>query len=184
VLLRLCQELPPHSRILDVGCGNGSVAVEIARLGHSIVGVDLSQSGIGFARENCPAGRFEVLPANKDLPEALQEAPFDLVYSIEVVEHLYDPRTFIAGCFAATKSRGRFFCTTPYHGYLKNLALSVAGVWDRHGEALVDGGHIKFWSRRTLSTLILEGGFRDLRFRGAGRWPYLWKSMAIDCIRP
>ena len=42
-----------------------------------------------------------------------------------------------------------------------------------------DGGHIKFWSCTTVSQLLNESGFRIVRFIGAGRLPFLWKSMIV-----
>ena len=182
-ILSLCGDLPAGSRVLDVGCGNGALAAEFARRGHSVVGIDLAEAGIRIARQSCPAGRFEVLAADRDVLKNLAEKPFDLVLSAEVVEHLYDPRSFMAGCYAATRAGGRFICTTPYHGYWKNLALSLAGGWDRHADPLFDGGHIKLFSRRTLSALMTEAGFGDLVFRGAGRLPYLWMSMVMRGTR-
>jgi hypothetical protein len=41
------------------------------------------------------------------------------------------------------------------------------------------GGHIKFWSRNTLSLLLQESGFEVVAFSGVGRFPYLWKSMVL-----
>lgn len=180
----LCRNLAPHSRVLDVGCGNGALAAEFIKRGHSVIGIDLAEAGVRIARATCPEGRFEVLPADRDILKNLNEAPFDLVYSVEVIEHLYDPRSFLAGCHAAIRPKGKFIVTTPYHGYLKNLAISLAGAWDRHTDPLFDGGHIKFFSRRTLSALLTEAGFRDLEFQGSGRYPYLWKSMVLAGIRP
>jgi 2-polyprenyl-3-methyl-5-hydroxy-6-metoxy-1,4-benzoquinol methylase len=183
-ILRLLGDLPPGSRILDIGCGNGSVALEVTRRGYSVVGIDLAEAGVCIARESCPAGRFEVLAADGDVLKNLDEPPFDAVYSAEVVEHLYDPRSFMAGCYAAIKPKGRFICTTPYHGYWKNLAISAAGGWDKHADPLFDGGHIKLFSRATLSTLMAEAGFKNLKFYGSGRYPYLWKSMIMTGERP
>jgi hypothetical protein len=54
---------------------------------------------------------------------------------------------------------------------------------DNHYSALWDGGHIKFWSRSTLTTLLQEHGFRVIRFEGAGRVPLLWKSMIVTAQR-
>jgi 2-polyprenyl-6-hydroxyphenyl methylase/3-demethylubiquinone-9 3-methyltransferase len=183
-ILKLCDKLPPNSRILDIGCGNGSLTLEFARRGHKVVGVDLSEDGIRIARGCCPEGRFEVLAADRNILHYLHEEPFDLVYSAEVIEHLYDPRSFMTGCIASTRPQGHFICTTPYHGYLKNLSLSVANAWDKHANPLFDGGHIKLFSRKTMTTLLLETGFRNIEFHGAGRLPYLWKSMIVECTRP
>lgn len=69
--------------------------------------------------------------------------------------------------------------TTPYHGYLKNLAISLAGAWDRHLDPFWDGGHIKQFSRKTITRLLQEGGFELRRFGGVGRMPGLWKSMIV-----
>jgi 2-polyprenyl-3-methyl-5-hydroxy-6-metoxy-1,4-benzoquinol methylase len=169
---------------LDIGCGNGSLAAQFAGLGHTVVGVDLSERGVRIARENCPGARFEVLAADTDVLDRLGEAPFDLVYSVEVIEHLYDPRSFMAGCFQATKAGGKFICSTPYHGYLKNLALSLLNTWDKHADPLLDGGHIKFFSYKKLTELMEGVGFERVKFRGSGRLPYLWKSMFASAKRP
>lgn len=71
--------------------------------------------------------------------------------------------------------------STPYHGYIKNLALSVLNRWDRHFFALVEGAHIKFWSKKTLSMLLERNGWSVKKYYGAGRIPFLWKSMIMIC---
>jgi 2-polyprenyl-3-methyl-5-hydroxy-6-metoxy-1,4-benzoquinol methylase len=171
-------------RVLDVGCGNGFMCGQFLKLGCEVTGVDLSEQGVARARESFPAGRFEVVSAGDDLLEQLREEPFDIVISTEVVEHLYSPREWARACFTALRPGGRFVCTTPYHGYLKNLAISLAGKWDGHASPLWDGGHIKLWSKRTLFALLQEAGFRDLEFRGIGRVPGLWMTMAVAAVKP
>lgn len=180
----LAGELKPGTRVLDVGCGNGFACGEFLQRGCRVVGIDLSRQGIEIARKAHPQGRFEVLQADDKLLENLGEAPFDIVVSTEVVEHLYSPREYAQGCFQALKPGGRLICTTPYHGYLKNLVLSLAGKWDSHANPLWDGGHIKLWSRATLTRLLTETGFANLRFHGAGRLPYLWMTMVMSGDKP
>ena len=106
------------------------------------------------------------------LPE-LRKIPFRTVISMEVIEHLHSPRTFAAFVRSILEANGggRFILTTPYHGYLKNLSIALAGKADRHYSALWEGGHIKFWSRRTLAILLREAGFRNMPSpaRGASR---------------
>ncbi len=171
-------------RVLDVGCGNGYWCGQFLSMGATVVGVDASEQGIAVARKAHPGGRFENILIQDDPLGVLQEQAFDVVVSTEVVEHLYDPRQWARSCFAALRPGGALICTTPYHGYLKNVALAVTGKMESHFTALWDGGHIKFWSRETLSTLLKEAGFRDIQFRGAGRAPYLWMSMVLRGTRP
>lgn len=174
----------PGTRVLDVGCGNGYTCGEFLKRGCQVTGIDLSVQGVQLARKTYPQGRFEVLPADEHLLSNLQEEPFDLIVSTEVVEHLYAPRSYASGCFKALKPGGRFICTTPYHGYLKNLMLSLFGKWDAHANPLWDGGHIKLWSRVTLTKLLEEAGFQNIQFRGAGRLPFLWMTMVLSGDKP
>jgi 2-polyprenyl-6-hydroxyphenyl methylase/3-demethylubiquinone-9 3-methyltransferase len=183
-VLALAGELKPGTRVLDIGCGNGAACGEFIKRGCRVVGVDLSEQGINWARQTHPQGRFELLGADRDVLKKLNEAPFDLVTSTEVVEHLYAPREWACGCFAALNPGGRLICTTPYHGYWKNLLLSLLGKWERHADPLWDGGHIKLWSPRSLSRLLSEAGFRNLEWRGAGRLPGLWMTMVMKAEKP
>lgn len=183
-VLAFAGHLLPSTRVLDVGCGNGFLCGEFIKRGCKVVGTDLSRQGIELARKNYPAGRFELLGADVNVLEHLGLEPFDIVVSTEVVEHLYAPREWARVCFAALKPGGIFICTTPYHGYFKNLAISLLGKWDTHANPLWDGGHIKLWSKRTLEELFTEAGFTNLRFRGAGRVPGLWMTMVVKAERP
>ena len=173
-----------QTRVLDVGCGNGFLCGEFLKRGCKVVGIDLSRQGIQITRRSYPIGRFELLEANPDILERLGEEPFDLVVSTEVVEHLYAPREWTKACYAVLKRSGIFICTTPYHGYLKNLVLSLFGRWDAHANPLWDGGHIKLWSKRTLAGLLTEAGFENLQFQGAGRMPGFWMTMIVKAEKP
>jgi 2-polyprenyl-3-methyl-5-hydroxy-6-metoxy-1,4-benzoquinol methylase len=173
-----------RARVLDIGCGNGYWIGQLLQLGLTGVGIDPSAEGMSIARKTYPAARFEQTTVSEDLLQRLNEAPFDVVVSMEVVEHVYDPRAWAHGAFRALRPGGRLICSTPYHGYLKNLVISLTDKWDEHLRPLWDGGHIKFWSRPTLTSLLEEAGFVNIQFRGTGRLPYLWKSMVLSGDRP
>lgn len=170
-------------RAIDIGCGNGWVCGRLATLGLAVSGYDASTEGIGQARRVLPAGRFEVLAVGAE-PRAVFGDGWDLVVSTEVIEHLYAPRRLLLDARALLRPGGLLVLSTPYHGYLKNLTLALGGRMDRHFTALWDGGHIKFFSRRTLTALLLEAGFEPLGFRGAGRAPWLWRSMVLAARKP
>ncbi|WP_269540396.1 class I SAM-dependent methyltransferase [Cerasicoccus fimbriatus] len=165
-------------RVMDIGCGNGSIAREVSRRGISVVGVEPSESGLAQCRENCPDGRFYQLGVY-DNPDDVEEKAFDFAYSTEVIEHLFNPRALPRFAAAKLAPGGQLLLTTPYHGWLKNVAISVLNKWDKHHTVLWDGGHVKFWSRQTLTQLLEEEGFAVTDFRGCGRAPYLWESMIL-----
>ena len=62
---------------------------------------------------------------------------------------------------------------------MKQLGVALLGRADAYYDPLWDWGHIKFYSVDTMSTLLWEAGFDDLEYQGAGRVPYLWKSMVF-----
>jgi 2-polyprenyl-3-methyl-5-hydroxy-6-metoxy-1,4-benzoquinol methylase len=173
--IALIPTMPNRRRALDLGCGNGATSGMLAALGFDMTGIDTSESGITQARKAFPICRFEVGSAYDDLVGRFGR--FQLVVSLEVVEHLFDPRKFAQNIHDVLEPGGTAVISTPYHGYLKNLALAVTGKMDGHFTALWDGGHIKFFSIRTLRTLLSEAGFRQIRFIRVGRVPPLAKSM-------
>jgi 2-polyprenyl-3-methyl-5-hydroxy-6-metoxy-1,4-benzoquinol methylase len=115
------------------------------------------------------------------LPDELRDINFNTIISTEVIEHLYSPRDYFDFCKRVLQKSGggELIVSTPYHGYVKNVVLSVTGQMDKHFTVLWDGGHIKFWSKKTLSNVLQERGFQNLKFVGCGRLPYLWKSMIM-----
>ena len=180
----ITEHVAAGSRIIDIGCGNGSGSGYFAKRGFGVTGVDPSERGIAIARELNPSGDWFVEAAEPGLLGRIGQEPFDAAISVEVVEHVYAPREWASCCFECLRPGGVFVCTTPYHGYIKNLLLSLTDRWDRHMDPLWDGGHIKLWSRKTLSKLLTEAGFVDLNFYGAGRIPGLWMSMVMLARRP
>lgn len=74
---------------------------------------------------------------------------------------------------------GKLIITTPYHGFLKNLDLSIFNKWDSHHTVDWDGGNIKFFSFKSLGALLNDNGFKVIKITGVGRVPYLWKSMVV-----
>ena len=125
----------------------------------------------GLTAHFCPLGL-----TSSTLPP---EKKFDLLLSVEVIEHVFDPRQFLREAHGRVAPGGTLLLTTPYHGYLKNLGIAAAGKCDAHYNPLWDGGHVKFWSRKSITTVLDETGFSDIQFEGTGRLPYFWKSMVI-----
>jgi len=168
--------------IFDLGCGNGATAEILQRHGYEVVGVDPSTSGIREAHSAYPNLRLFVGSAYDDL--AARFGRFQVVLSLEVVEHVYYPRKFAATLFSLVRPGGLAIVSTPYHGYLKNVGMALSGKLDSHFTALWDEGHIKFWSILTLQELLIEAGFSGISFQRVGRIPVFAKSMIAVARRP
>lgn len=168
--------------IFDLGCGNGATAEILQRHGYEVVGVDPSTSGIREAHRAYPNLQLFVGSAYDNL--AARFGRFQVVLSLEVVEHVYYPRKFAATLFSLVRPGGLAIVSTPYHGYLKNVGMALSGKLDSHFTALWDEGHIKFWSILTLKELLIEAGFSGLSFQRVGRIPVFAKSMIAVARRP
>lgn len=169
-------------RVFEVGCGNGAFACVLSRRGYDVTGIDPSVDGIKFANRTHPELALHPGSAYDRLADTYGRFP--AVVSLEVVEHVYAPRAYAATVFDLLERGGLAIISTPYHGYLKNLAIALAGKSDQHLSPLWDHGHIKFWSVRTLSQLLREAGFADPKFIRVGRIPQLAKSMIAIARRP
>lgn len=183
MLPQLLSLLPPaqnretgeSTRLLDLGCGNGSLCSLLSEKGYDVTGIDSSDSGISFAESNFPDCKF-IKGSVYELPETLFQS-FDAVIAADVIEHLFLPREIARASKKCLKTGGTLIVTTPYHGYFKNLALALSGQLDSHFTALWDGGHVKFFSVPTLTKLLREEGYGKLHYKFAGRFPYIWKTM-------
>lgn len=176
LLSMLSEKAKSGARVLDLGCGNGSFSHIIAQQGYEVVGIEESASGIAIARQNFPDCQF-IQASIYDSPNTELLNAFDVVIAVEVIEHLFYPKELVRLARKYLKSGGHLILTTPHHGYFKNLVLALSGKMDNHFSVLWDGGHIKFFSVKTLNKLLEAEAYTNIRFKFAGRLPYLWKSM-------
>lgn len=182
-LIALIRSMEGVDTICDLGCGNGYLAKQLSALGYKVTGVDASKSGIELATENQGGVSFVQSAIDKEIRRRTDLAVVDLVISSDVVEHLYRPADLLEAAESLLKPNGQILITAPYHGYLKNLALALSGRMDGHFSVLHDGGHIKFFSVRTLAEIINSHSFTDLKFSYYGRAPWLWKNMICHARR-
>ena len=169
-------------KVFDLGCGSGAFANQRAARGYAVSGVDPSFSGIEQAKKAYPHLQLEVGSTDEDL--VARFGTFQAVTSFEVIEHVFAPRPYAKCIFNMLAPEGVAIISTPYNGYLKNLAVALLGKYDKHYTALWDNGHIKFWSINTLGRLLAETGFDNIKFLRVGRIPVLAKSMIAIARKP
>lgn len=92
---------------LDVPCGAGAFSVRLAELGYDVSSVDIVKVG-GFRFEE---SRLTLADLNRGLPFA--DKSFDLLVSIEGIEHLENPSFFLRECARVTRDGGAVVITTP-----------------------------------------------------------------------
>lgn len=154
----------------------------LSQNGWDVTGADPSKEGIEQAHAAFPTLKLHHGSAYEDLPKKYGQFP--VLLSLEVVEHVYAPRQYAETAYDLLCPGGTAIISTPFHGYWKNLTMALIGKMDAHFTALWDHGHIKFWSEKTLSALLTEAGFVEIRYQRVGRIPALAKSMIAIARKP
>jgi 2-polyprenyl-3-methyl-5-hydroxy-6-metoxy-1,4-benzoquinol methylase len=165
----LLDHIGAGERVLDVGCGDGHFAAELARAGAEVVGIDVAAEPLRRARERHPElVDLRRLPAAGAWP--LEDASFDAVWAGEVIEHVADTAAWLSELRRVLRSGGLLLLSTPDHGRLRMLGWALMPrAFATHFDPRSD--HLRFYTPRSLSELLEDFGFQDVAVRRAGGLP-------------
>lgn len=181
--LLLALEACDARSVLDLGCGNGWLTAALSRCGFDVTGLDHSSSGIAIARSMHPELAFVHADALGVLPTEMA-GRFDAIVAVELIDHVARPRLLLRQAIGLLRPGGTLVLTVPYHGYVKNLGLALSNRFDQRLQTLDDHGRLRFFSRRTLTTLVAECGYADVVFSPLGRVAPIARSMLVSGRRP
>ena len=148
---------------LDVGCGAGLLCEPLARLGAKVTGLDASIEIISVARDHAHASRLEIDYRVGDVQDL--DGQYDLVTSLEVIEHVADPAAFLKALAKRLAPGGLLILSTPNAtGWSKLMMITL-------GEGL---GHIprgthdfdKFVPPDRMKALLADAGLQCLDIEG------------------
>ncbi len=116
-IAKVIEEVHPHPcSVLDIGCGGGYLTNSLARKGHWVTGVDLSDQSLEIARKSDTTGSVEYVRGSAySLPYA--DGSFDVVCAMDLLEHVEKPAQVVAEASRVLKKGGLFF----FHTFNRNL---------------------------------------------------------------
>jgi 2-polyprenyl-6-hydroxyphenyl methylase/3-demethylubiquinone-9 3-methyltransferase len=152
-------------RAADVGCGAGLLAEPLARLGAEVTGIDAAPENIAAARAHALGQGLEI-DYRVGGAEALG-GRYDLVTSLEVVEHVAEPAAFVAGLAAAVAPGGLLILSTPNRTSWSKLIL--VGLAEGVGQ-IPKGTHDwdKFVQPDELKAMVRRAGLEVVDVTGLG----------------
>jgi 2-polyprenyl-6-hydroxyphenyl methylase/3-demethylubiquinone-9 3-methyltransferase len=155
-------------RALDVGCGAGLLAEPLARLGANVKAVDASPELIAAASLHARGQGLEIDYRASPVEEV--DGQFDLVTSMEVIEHVADPAVFIAALAARLAPGGLLILSTPNKTAWSRLLM--VGAAEAVG-AIPKGTHDfdKFIAPDRMKTLLADSGLKCIDVEGIGWSP-------------
>lgn len=149
---------------IDVGCGAGLLTEPLARLGARMTGVDAAPENAGAARIHAAATGLDIDYIAGGI-EGLSGRTFDLVVSMEVIEHVADPAGFVGALADALAPGGLMVLSTPNRTPLSHLAMITIGEGTG---AIPKGTHDwkQFLTPEELEALLVDAGLRVVNRAG------------------
>jgi len=176
----LAEHVAAGARVLDVGCGEGVFAAELARSGASVVGIDVAEEPLRRARTLHPGLELALVDGEGRWP--LEDSSFDVVWAGEVIEHVADTAAWLSEIRRVLRSGGTLLLSTPAHGRMRLLGIALsrrafAAHFDPRGD------HLRFYTGATLTGLLEDFGFEQIEVRGAAGPPWARRQLLARAVR-
>ncbi len=166
-LLRwLTRELQPaqaYGTILEAGCGSAAFTPHLAKYTNHMLACDISPEQIKKNSATFPDIHFFTQDLSR--PLACENNAIDVIWCSEVLEHLFAPAYAVSEFYRVLKPGGKLLVTVPYHGCFKNMLIALF-KWNEHFSA--DNPHIRFFTKKTISSIVTKAGFRSIRIETCG----------------
>ena len=181
--------------LLEVGCGFGECSAYMAKqLGFRVTGADIFL-GPHLTQEQYPGMQFLQFNANNRFP--LADASFDVAVAMMVMEHVFEPFDFLRELHRVLKPGATLYLNVPLLSAIQHRmtvlfgglpTTSSAGWFEKR---TWDGGHLHFFTVKTLSALMAACGFRMHTMQAVGRLAglktllpnILAKELSVACER-
>ena len=174
----LLLDLAPSSRslvqVLDLGCGTGKITSMLTRAGWRVSGADISTTAI----EGLHARGIDGFVHDVKDPLPLEDETLNVVWTTDLLELVPDVFLFLSEVHRVLKPGGTFVFTAP------NMAwwlFRLKGLFGYSSSDLMPPSHCRFWTGRTVRSL-LDNEYFELTFLGGvapvpGLWGIKWMRM-------
>jgi len=145
------------SRVLDVGCGSGDIALEIRKMGYEVSGVDFSSVAVDIALQN--GLQCQVADIDEGLP--FGDNTFDVAWLGDVIEHVFDPVFVLKEVRRILVEGGTLLATIPYDLYLGVRIRTLFGIsyQEKNYRERGQQKHHTFFSKRLMDFMLREASF-------------------------
>jgi SAM-dependent methyltransferase len=176
----LLEHVAAGERVLDVGCGEGWFATELARAGVLVMGIDVAEEPLRRGRQRDDGLDLRLVDA--DGPWPLDDASFDAVWAGETIEHVADTIGWLSEIRRVLRPGGRLLLSTPDHGRLRVLRLALSRrAFETHFDPRAD--HLRYYTRAGLIRLLDELGFHDVAVHAAAGPPGARRLLLARAVR-
>ncbi|MCJ7805122.1 class I SAM-dependent methyltransferase [Patescibacteria group bacterium] len=150
-----CRYAIGRNKILDIGCGVGTIDFFLAKKGKTVVGIDISENATRTAAENAKLfGLTRQLSFRRmNFPAKFPKQKYDFILCSEVIEHLPKEKLAIKRFRQLLRKKGRVFISAPS----ENSLLFRLGLTQKHDKW---AGHLRRYTTERLTGLFENSGFK------------------------
>jgi len=148
--LKLIRDFPRGTKVLDIGCGLGEFSHILTKKGFAVQCADGSKTYVRrMKKKGFHAKCFDF---NEKFP--YQKNSFDLVVSLEVIEHVEKAEQFLSEIHRILKPGGHLLLSTPNVAYFGLRLRAMLGVPPPD-----EGYHFRFFTFKSLKKILMKEGF-------------------------
>ena len=164
--------------VLDVGCGNGLLLFHLRKQFEHLMGIEYSAHRLAQAQVNLEGLPVALLQGSAEAMTEIPSDSVDCVVSADTIEHVPDVYAAAAELLRVLKPGGRVVINTPNVAFVKKRLMLLLGRFPSTSQpneglgsdVLFDGGHLHYFTYRSLSLLLKRAGFSIERVVGYGKF--------------
>jgi 2-polyprenyl-3-methyl-5-hydroxy-6-metoxy-1,4-benzoquinol methylase len=152
----------PGGNVIDIGCGRGYVAREMARKAGHVTGVD---QYVPDHSDDPKVSYYQWDLDRDEFPVDLSE--FDQVFLLDIIEHLKEPDLFMERLrHAAVHQRPEIVLTTANIGFFVTRIMLLFGHFNYGRKGVLDRTHTRLFTAASLRELFEQAGYEVLEVKG------------------
>lgn len=165
------------SSILEVGCAAGGTGSLLKSMGFErIIGIELSPYYASLARQHY--SQIIVGDAEESDLYGIEDAALDCILYPDVLEHLRDPWAALRRHLRVLRPGGYVIASIPNVRYYKAVReLIWRGQWEYKDAGILDRGHLRFFTLKSIHALFTESGLQVLKWNQRSRGSHLLKLL-------
>lgn len=152
-----------RAKVLDLGCSHGLLAEEARKMGHEVTGVDIAKHDEVVERVDY----FVEADLSRGIPDEVGGG-YDVIIAADVLEHVPEPEKLLAEIAGCLTTRGVLLVSVPNFAHWYPRLRVVLGIFDYDRRGILDRGHLRFFTRRSIEQMVTRVGFRVRRRQVVG----------------